>query len=168
MYTENEFKISLIDDEPDYLEKLKSFLISHYPKSQISIYNSGEEAIANIFEQPDLIILDYQLDSINPVAMNGIQVLQKLKQKFAETPVVFISLSENPEIAAHTIKFGAYDYLVKGEHTFQKAEILLNNIFSHGTIRKNLKSQKFFNRLLVLLLVGLFVWILIMAFGGSL
>jgi DNA-binding NarL/FixJ family response regulator len=163
MYTDIKIKIALIDDEPAFLDRLKNFILQRYPQAQVTLYSSGEEAIERMYEAPDLIFIDYQLDAVNPAAMNGIQVLQRLKQMFPESPVVFISAVENPEVAAHTIKFGAYDYLIKNEHTFPKAEILLQNILSHGTLRKNLGAQRFFNRLLVFLLFALLAGILIIA-----
>jgi DNA-binding NtrC family response regulator len=165
MYTDIKFKIALIDDEPSFLTMLKDFILKRYPNAQVNTYNSGEEAIEKIYERQDLIIIDYQLDSVNPAAMNGIQLLQRLKQMYPETPVIFISASENPEVAAHTIKFGAYDYLIKNEHTFEKTEILLNNILTQDSLKKNLGTQKFFNRLLVILLISLFAGILIIAFS---
>jgi CheY-like chemotaxis protein len=144
MYTDIKLKITLVDDEPAFLNMLKDFVLQRYPNAQVNVCTSGEEAVEKIYEQQDLIIIDYQLDSVNPAAMNGIQLLQRLKQMYPETPVIFISASENPEVAAHTIKFGAYDYLIKNEHTFQKAEILLNNILTHDSLKKKFRASAVF------------------------
>jgi two-component system OmpR family response regulator len=162
MYARQNFTIVLIDDDPSMTEMIKDFLMKKYPKSAISIYHTGEEALEGIFTPPDAIVLDYHLDSMSPGALNGLQILKKLKEMYTETPVIFLSGEEKPEIAVNTIKYGAYDYIVKNENAFHRLEILLTNILSHGALKKNLGSQKFFNRLLALLLLAIIIGFIIL------
>jgi two-component system OmpR family response regulator len=49
-------------------------------------FASGEACIAGIASQPDLIILDYQLDGIDRAAMNGIDTLDKIKSALPGHP----------------------------------------------------------------------------------
>jgi DNA-binding NtrC family response regulator len=90
-----------------------------------------------------------------------LQVLKRIKEKFPEVPVIFLSGQEKAEIAANTMKYGAWDYVVKNESAFHRIEILVNNILGHVELKKNLGTQKFFNRLLAFIVIALIVGLII-------
>ncbi len=52
------------------------------------------------------------------------------------------------------MKFGAYDYIVKNESAFQRLSLVLNNISGHVVVKKNLGTQKFFNAMLLILVIA--------------
>ncbi|MEO0310595.1 MAG: hypothetical protein RIQ89_252 [Bacteroidota bacterium] len=151
--------VCIVDDDPNQINMIKDFIESKYPNTAISTFANGESALSGIHKEPDVLILDYHLDSEHAAAMNGIQVLQKYKQRYPLSVVVFMSANERPEIAANTIKYGAYDYVTKNEMAFSRMEIILNNTLYQSKLKKNLGQQKLFNILflfaLVLLLVSL-------------
>jgi DNA-binding NtrC family response regulator len=153
MYTQKNLSVFVIDDSPALTEMLKDFIEKKHPGAQISVFKNGEEAIPEIYRNPNIIILDYYLDSEKPDAMNGLQVLKKIKEENSEMPVVILSAQDKTEVSANTIKFGAYDYIVKNESAFDKVEIILNNIIAKQKLTKNLGTQTFFNWLLLILLV---------------
>jgi two-component system OmpR family response regulator len=161
MYTTQNLKITIIDDDPAMREMQKDFFEKKFPGSAITTFNSGEAALSEIYIEPDVIVLDYHLDSVNAEAMNGLQVLKKLKDQFPNVPVIFLSSQEKTEVAANTMKYGAYDYIVKNENAFHRLEILLNNIRGHASLKKNLGSQKIFNTILALLFLALLIGFII-------
>ena len=140
---------------------IRDYLSSRFNSAEINVYNTGEEALNNIINEQDVIVLDYNLDSENPQAMNGIQVLSKLRDRY-QTPVIFLSAQDRADISANTIKYGAYDYIVKNEAAFNRLEIVINNIVGHSDVKKNLGTQKFFNTVLVVLMVVLVVGFILM------
>lgn len=160
MYTNKNFSIVIIDDDPAFSEMLKDFIKNKFPNAELAAYDTGESAMSGIYKSPDVIVLDYHLDSSKSEAMNGIQVLKKLKEQYSDTLVIFMSGNDRAEIAANTIKYGAYDFIVKNESAFHRLEIILNNILSHGELKKNLGSQKFFNGLLLVLLIVVIIGII--------
>ncbi len=157
MYTSNNLKITIIDDDPAMTEMLKDFFAKNFSGSIITAFISGETALQGIYFEPDIIVLDYHLDSMNAEAMNGLQVLKKLKDQFPNVPVIFLSSQEKSEVAANTMKYGAYDYIVKNENAFHRLEIILNNIRGQAALKKNLGTQKVFNTILAILVVALVV-----------
>ena len=157
MYTSRNLKITIIDDDPAMTEMLKDFYIKSFPGSILTTYSSGETALQGIFFEPDIIILDYHLDSTNAEAMNGLQVLKKLKDQFSNVPILFLSSQEKSEVAANTMKYGAYDYIVKNENAFHRLEIISNNIRGQSALRKNLGTQKVFNIILAVLVIALVI-----------
>ena len=166
MYTDHKFKITIIDDDPSMTEMLRDFLTKKYAVAEITTYSTGEDALSGFYMQPDAVVLDYHLDSVKPDAMNGLQILKKIKEMYPETPVIFLSAEEKPEIAVNTIKYGAFDYVVKNENAFHRIEIMITNILTHGELRKNLGSQKFFNKFLAFMLLAVIVVFIIMKISG--
>ncbi len=161
MYTNRPLQIVLIDDDPQMREMLNDFFIGKYRNSNVKSFATGEDALNKISAEPNLIVLDYHLDSTASGAMDGMQVLKKLKEKFPTIPVIFLSGQEKAEIAANTMKYGAYDYIVKNESAFHKLEIIFNNILGHVELKKNLGTQKFFNAILLILVIAMIIGIIV-------
>ena len=161
MYVNRNLKISVIEDNKAMSEMIRDYLMSKFSSAEVTVYNTGEEALNGIIMEQDVIILDYNLDSENPQALNGIQILMKLKDRY-KTPVIFLSSQERADISANTIKYGAYDYIVKNEAAFQRLEIVINNLIGHSDVKKNLGTQKFFNTILVVLMIVLVIGFVLM------
>lgn len=69
----------------------------------------GEEGFRMaIEEQPDLIILDMKLPK-----MSGLEVLQALRQRDVNIPVIFTTVRESAELVVQAFRLGARDYVMK-------------------------------------------------------
>ena len=155
MFSLKTFSVFVVDDDPMMRAMLKDFISRKFSNAQISLHNTGEAMLTAMSQKPDLIILDYQLDSVEPGAMNGLQVMKHLKENHSEIPGIFLSSQENPDIAANTIKYGAFDYIAKNTHAFERLEIIMNNALHRNELKKGLGAQKFFNAVLLVLFVAL-------------
>lgn len=134
---QNNNYIFLVDDEPIQNEMLKDYLSSRFGY-QFKTYETGEEAIRDLNLNPEIIVLDYHLNSHIPDTQNGVQVLQKIKELRPATQVIMLSGQDKLEVAIDSIKYGAYDYVVKGETAFSRMENILNNINElHGYKQSN-------------------------------
>ena len=127
--------IFIVDDDRNQSTMLKDFLSNS--ELNINTYSSGEECIKNLDANPDIIFLDYHFDLLGPNAMNGIDILKEIKARKPQVEVVMISSQDKIEVALTTMENGAFDYIVKGETAFHRAENAISNI----TSRINLKSQ---------------------------
>jgi DNA-binding NarL/FixJ family response regulator len=78
MNKKNKIMLFLVDDDALYLRALEIDFIQH-ADFEIKTFATGELCIENLNSLPDVIILDYQLDSILKSAMNGIETLDKNK-----------------------------------------------------------------------------------------
>ena len=100
-------KILLIEDEKitritltDTLEK------EHYQVTACATGSEGLQALrSNGF---DVVITDLRLPR-----MNGLDILQKIKQSDYTCPVIIITAYATVETAIRALKLGAYDYLTK-------------------------------------------------------
>jgi DNA-binding NarL/FixJ family response regulator len=138
-------QIALIDDDTSLCEMVKDHVAKKFPDSQLAAYATGEEALTAMQQRPDIVILDYQLDSVKADAMNGIQVLSKIKERFPDVPVIFLSSQDRMEVATNTIKYGAYDYITKNDTAFQRLELAISNLAEHGKLKKSHGVQKTMN-----------------------
>jgi len=155
MYTDKIRRISIVEDDATFQQMLIDFFERKFPGIQISSYATGEEFLGKFTYEDDVVLLDFNLDSSSRAAMNGLQVLKVLKKRDPNAPVIFLSGNDSAEIAASVISEGAYYYVVKNEHAFARLEIMLRNLFHQQGIHKNLKTQRFFNTILVVMLVVL-------------
>lgn len=99
--------------------------------TNIISYNTGKEAIHNLDTKPDIALLDYFLEK----DYTGMDVLKKLKKRFPDTQVIFLTASDDVNIAVDTMRNGAYDYIVKGDTAFIRIRHLLKKI-SEENVRK--------------------------------
>ncbi len=118
----------VIDDDSIQAEMIKDYMKDRY-LFEVKTYASGEDAMPYISDlQPEIIILDYHLNSQVPNAKNGIEVLKQIKAQSPKTNTVMFTGEDKLEIATSSMQNGAYDYVVKGESAFNKIEKVINNL----------------------------------------
>ena len=117
MKTPDKIKLFLVDDDALYLKLLE---IDFHQQADfvIETYATGELCLENLGHNPDIIILDYFLDSVERNAMNGLEVLNKIKAINLDIPVIMLSSQDKIEVAVNCIHHLAFDYVVKSETAF--------------------------------------------------
>lgn len=133
--------IFLVDDEPIQNEMLKDYISERF-QYQIKTYESGESALQEMHLDPEVIVLDFHLNSHLPDAQNGVEVLKKMKQLKPNSQVIMLSGQDKLEVAIESMKHGAYDYVIKGETAFSRMENILNNINELRSIKEANKNYK--------------------------
>src|SRR5450759_5220665 len=81
----------IVEDDAMYL-KLVEIEFLQYSDFKLETFATGELCVENLSHNPDLIILDYHLDSIDKFAMNGIHTLDKIKAINPNIPVSYTHL----------------------------------------------------------------------------
>lgn len=103
------YKILIVDDEPDILEILKYNLEKE--EYEVAIANNGEEGleIATNFN-PDLIILDIMMPK-----MDGVELCRTLRTKtqFNQTLIAFLTAREEDYSHIAALDVGGDDYITK-------------------------------------------------------
>ena len=95
--------------------------ISEYGNFNISTYTTGEACLQNLQDNPDLIILDYNLDD----EMNGYQVFKQIHKQKPNVPVIILSSQEDIKVVADLLNEGVFDYIQKKDK--EKAMIKLKD-----------------------------------------
>lgn len=116
---DNAKKIFVVDDDEMLSMALEDYL-SRNDNYQIELFSTGEECLAHMGEQPDIIILDYNLNSVNKEAANGLIILEAIKKLNAHIKIIMLSSQDATWLILQTIKMGAAEYVVKDENAFEK------------------------------------------------
>ena len=111
------FTVTLVDDDPLYLEQMQDFLHS-MNINQIDCFKSGEEFLSAVKEgDKRLVVCDFDFGS--PKLMNGNDVLDEIRKRNLKMPVIILSGNDKITLAIETLMKGALDYFFKGtENTF--------------------------------------------------
>ncbi|MDA3878811.1 MAG: response regulator [Prolixibacteraceae bacterium] len=157
MQKENDSLIFVVEDNRVYNKLISSYLKSNNFTNIMSFY-SGEEVINNLYRNPDIIIQDFLLDD----GMNGIDVLKKAKELGNEVEFIFLSGQDNIDVAINTMKYGAYDYIVKDQMALKKMVNKINKIQSVNKLVKSNKRYKngvvvFFSILAIVILIVMLI-----------
>ena len=120
-------KLFLVDDDALFLKSLE---IDFLEQAGITVetFPTGELCISNLSHKPDIIILDYYLDGIDPTAMNGIETLDKIKALDPVIPVVILSSQDKIDVAINCMHHNAFDYVVKSETSFLRLQKIITTI----------------------------------------
>jgi DNA-binding NtrC family response regulator len=128
-------KLLIVDDEADICKALR-FLLEREGYDVTCKY-SGEEAVAALCRDCfDVILTDLKMGRVD-----GMAVLEKVKEISPDTPVVIMTAFGSIESAVEAMKHGAVDYIVK---PFLNEEIkitLLRIIEQKRIIRRIIKEN---------------------------
>lgn len=101
--------ILIVDDEADIRELISGILEDEGHTTRLA--KNSDEALSAVEERkPHLVILDIWLQGSR---MDGLEVLNQMKKRYPDLPIVIISGHGNIETAVTAIKLGAYDYIEK-------------------------------------------------------
>jgi two-component system response regulator HydG len=116
--------IYVIDDDADITALLKRFLSKN--GYEVEVATSGKEGLAKLeARKPDLVMSDFRLGDYD-----GADLLVRMKEMYADVPVIIITGYSDVKIAVKVLRLGAFDYVTK---PLLPEEILL-------TIKKALQS----------------------------
>jgi len=100
-------KVLLVDDEGEFLEALSQRMTSR--GMEVTTTTSAREAIKKVEEGSfDAVILDLMMPE-----MDGLEVLQTLKQKKPEIQVILLTGHGSVAKGIEAMKLGAMDFLEK-------------------------------------------------------
>ena len=108
-------KIFIVEDNPVVAELMRS-QIEHYNNAEVHCFPNGRDLLANLMRNPDLIILDYLINT-KPI-VNGRSILRSVKQVFPTIPVIIFSGQHDMKLAVQLLKEGATDYVDKNSEHF--------------------------------------------------
>lgn len=132
MKTQKKISVFLVDDNEVFLKTL-SLSLNECFKSEIQMesFTTGEDCLKQIQQNPesavDIVILDYHLNTDSKTALNGFEVLKKIKKINSRIIIIMLSAEDKLQIALDCITYGAYDYVVKSETAFIRTQNILKN-----------------------------------------
>ena len=108
--------------------------LSKYPNLEIKEFSSGDACIKELVlgnvEEPDLIFMDYFLDTAIGGSKDGLEILSKLKEICPNTQVIMLTSVSNEKVKELAKQKGALDYVVKSAVSYQQLDSVLQKHFS--------------------------------------
>jgi two-component system nitrogen regulation response regulator NtrX len=130
-------EILIVDDEADIRDLVAGILQDEGYQARTA--QDSDDALASIVSRrPNLIFLDIWLQGSR---LDGLQLLDAVKQEHPELPVVMISGHGNIETAVAAIKHGAYDFI---EKPFKADRLVLvaDRALEASRLRREVKQLK--------------------------
>src|SRR3974390_367300 len=130
-------EILIVDDEADIRDLVAGILEDEGYETRTA-KNSDDALAAVAMRRPNLVFLDIWLQGSR---LDGLQLLDALKQEHPELPIVMISGHGNIETAVSAIKRGAYDFI---EKPFKADRLLLvaERALENSRLRREVRELK--------------------------
>src|SRR5471032_3713216 len=130
-------EILIVDDEAD-IRDLVAGILQDEGYNARTARNSDDALAAIVSRKPNLVFLDIWLQGSK---LDGLQLLDVIKQEHLDLPVVMISGHGNIETAVAAIKRGAYDFI---EKPFKADRLLLvaNRALETSRLKREVRELK--------------------------
>lgn len=89
----------------------------------VRLFESGLACIEELKAGPDLILIDYYMETAN-----GLEVMKRIKRILPSVFIVMISGQTELQVAVNAMKYGAFDYIVKGENEGEQIAAVLHKM----------------------------------------
>lgn len=117
-------KILIVDDNLANRTLLANIIDKYETGHDIDFAEDGEEGLDTILKTSyDIVFLDHEMPK-----MHGIQVIEELKEKGNETPIIMVTIHESVKLTVSAIKLGVLDFI--------------NKPFNFGEIAKAIEKVK--------------------------
>ena len=120
-YVPENIRIFVVEDDPLYM-KLVRYVAELNPDHAVHAFEDGKSCLANLHENPKIVILDYTLPDVT-----GKEVLTAIKKYNPDIQVIVVSSQESINTAVELLKHGAYDYITKDNETKDRLHNAINN-----------------------------------------
>ncbi|WP_044148019.1 sigma-54-dependent transcriptional regulator [Ehrlichia chaffeensis] len=124
-------EVLVVDDEVDIRNLIKDILSDDNYVTKLAV--DGLSAIKMAYEkEPDVVLLDIWLKGSD---IDGLSVLEKLKERYPYLPVIMISGHGNIATAVKSLHMGAYDYIEK-PFTEGRLKLVVKRAIESGRLRR--------------------------------
>ncbi|HZV33768.1 MAG TPA: response regulator transcription factor [Verrucomicrobiae bacterium] len=101
--------VSIVDDEAKLRQSIATFVNGAPGFKCVGSYGSAEAALERLpADKPDVVLMD-----INMGGMNGIECVEKLKERSPELQILMLTVYEDTEKIFRALAAGANGYLLK-------------------------------------------------------
>ncbi len=135
-----EISILIIDDDPVYRRLSNSILQERFTVFTAEKPSAGFEILSR--QKIDYVICDYRLPE-----MDGLQVLEKIKNEYSQIEFIMISDSGDMDTVIKALRNGAVDYFKK---PFTPADLWMSieRTQKYAELQKNFNTEKTKNKIL--------------------
>lgn len=114
--------VFIVDDDP-FCRNIFRQHLRNLGFTRIRTFADGQECLNNLTDQPDIVFLDYEMEPLN-----GLEVLRKIKRVNPDVYLIIVSGQEDMQVAINALKYGAIDYIIKGEQELAMMDKVLAKV----------------------------------------
>ena len=109
-------KLIYVVEDSEIIREIVSAVFAKQDNTTVKSFGTGEEMFFKMSDDvPNLIILDYYLDMEDKKAMDGHEIINQLKKKGIEAPIIVLTGLSNKEKVKQLKEVGVVDILHKNE-----------------------------------------------------
>lgn len=121
--------IFIVEDNLVYAKTLESSIRSKFPEiKEIRIFPVGETCLMELNRNPDLIIMDYFLDTKYYDAETGLQIIEKIRAQKPEMNIVILSSQNEINVVIEATKTYHCTYIKKDDMAFERLEEVIREL----------------------------------------
>jgi CheY-like chemotaxis protein len=147
--TENSRLIFIVEDNEMFAETVKLGL-EKSPNTTVVLFYTGEKMLSHLADggkTPNVIVLDFFLNSTIDEAKNGDEILISLRKYYKDKgqiapSVIMLTASQDVNSAVSLLKKGAKDYIIKDDSFFNSLSKSIDTIFELQKIKDESKMHK--------------------------
>ena len=115
-------KVFLVDDDP-FCRHLIEHAIRNAGYTDVQTFDNGAACLDALTDEPDIIFLDQMMGTVS-----GTDALKAIKRFNPDIYVVLVSGQQQVQVAVDSLKYGAFDYVVKDEQLADRLATVLTKI----------------------------------------
>jgi len=137
------YRILLVDDDETFRKAHKRLLnLVNYSKLnarfEVVDVDSADNAVAGLRDGHfDCVLLDYVMPG-----RDGLSCLKEVQSLYPDMPIILLTGAGNEQIAVDAMKYGAMDYLMKGNLTLEELERAIVNVVTKQAMLKQIEEQR--------------------------
>ncbi|MBK7965143.1 MAG: response regulator [Bacteroidetes bacterium] len=120
-------KIFIVEDDELQGSVLRDRIVRDIPH-HVNVFKTGEDCLKHMDHCPDVIVMDYHLNSNVKDAKTGIEILEVLKKTYPDVHVIMMSSQERYSVALQSIQKGAEQYIIKDGDAIEKISQMVNEL----------------------------------------
>lgn len=115
--------------------------------AEIKSFRSGESFLKDLISNPPdkkqltIIILDYEINSVNIDAKDGIELLRTIKEINREYEVILVSKNADVDVVTSALHYGAVNIVKKNENVFVRLQNNIKWIQSQRDLQRKRKDM---------------------------
>lgn len=129
-----------VDDDAAYMA-IARHLLTKYQGSrfQVTWKQDASSSLVYLAGSPeiDLIVIDYFLPD-----MNGLQLVQRIRERKIDIPIVFLTSNRDFRLAIEVMKYGVEDYLIKDEAVDSVLPRTILNIVERVRLKRRIAEEQ--------------------------
>lgn len=112
-------RVLVVDDRQDNIEFILDYVLIPHGYQALTARDGAEGLDLALKETPDLILLD-----VNMPRLSGMEVLEELKKRGQQVPVILMTFHGSETLAARAFRLGVKDYIIKPFQADEMAEAI--------------------------------------------